>query len=1469
MSKITNISKIPEEIRNLVENGLMKSIEKGSLGKVKINFVQIENSLSGGKTGAAVFVARYGVADSKTETSGGTTYIRVLKIAPKEVCESENEGYVKTRETLLDIFSQVEYYPEDEFEYNPADKSNSAPTGYGILLYQDVGTVAASDLKGVARYLTQKVLSLAPGAEQSENFSRELSLLLQKEVFLGLKKGLYGSLQRKDVVLSEIYGSKLSKKVKDGIQSLREIDPSLPDDNAISSIYNVKSTYHQVNFIHGDLNPENVLVWENERGFLSCKLIDFGEVIPKKKENFTPLFWDFSRLMGEMILNFIEEAVLTGDTSNSTKVEFLDRTVNEFWSLIDIYFHGREIHPDSSPNAGKLSFIVKIYISTLFDFINEAKSGIKDLSKAEVLQDYFYCQILFFLFFTKFQKENPYKRLFGIKLALKMHGFLNSGLLTLHTLIGSLEKFYFSFSGALQKNKQPQVGPAPGAHSPFMGLSYFEEKDRDYFFGRERFTEELLKAIETKSVIALAGASGSGKSSIVHAGVIPLLREKNYLIYKFRPGANPYQAAIHSLTGNRMESPGQVTAELSSAVKSILTTNPGKQLFLLGDQFEEMFTICTDEVQRENLAVAIVECAREFKDKFKFFITIRSDFLTKLLEDSSFASIIGDSGIHNKLGARFLLGPMNVEELRSAIEKPLQVAGLKNQEGLTDLILTSISREPGSLPLLEFCLEELWKRQVDYTLTYDAYKQIGEVKGALATYADQVYADLKNSEKIHLKKIMLQLIQPGQGTEDTRRIALLEDVVSTVSSESPNKETEKLDSNIKESRNSDLEFIYKIADKRLIVTGTNESGQQTIEVVHEALIREWGKLRGWINADREFRVWQEKIRYSVKEWETGGKEEGLLLRGSSIIHSEDWFNSRRGDLSAREIEYIQTSIDLREKEFSLERERKERTRKIKRLLYIVGVAIFTFSIELSFFSFFQMKESKKNELKVSIYAAEMDYETKENFLENYYKLLKAGFFNLKISNNTITKNISSSKIKQDVFKALAKYTFDLKFIQNAKQDRNKSVHALREKYNLSPGAFIFSPNGSMFLTKNKSEGYIARDSSSGELINTIDIKSKYDSSAFFSSDSKDIITISRIKKDSDECIIKIRDLKSGEEKKYTEILNLSAPYTFNSNRNILASAGQNNTIVIQYINSDRTPFTLAGHTGKIETISFSFDGRVLVSASADKTIKIWDTLSGREIKTLQDPDFPVTVMSIGNYGKTLATAMPNHTIKIWDISPVQTAVVSEEDTGGFFGRLFNTERKTEVVNSGGNLRRVLKGHADKINSLDFSSTGAILASGSDDNRIIFWDIYTGQEVKTIANSENVLNIKLSPGNLMYLLVENQKSVSGYVPIDYKEKTLEEIDNTIKTKKIPKNKFIKLIFDLLYDTEKFVYTEKPNNPDILIENTNLQYILLKSCDYLAPQFDFWNQQETPPFPKREILNIKNECFNLPKVNPEEE
>ncbi|MCP5511017.1 MAG: hypothetical protein H7A24_04005 [Leptospiraceae bacterium] len=752
---------------------------------------------------------------------------------------------------------------------------------YGILLYQDVGTLAAGDLKGVARFLSGRIFS---GDQNSERFGRDLSLLLQKEVFYGLKRGVYGTVRKRELSFEEVYGIKLNDSVRRGIEEVRKVDPSIPEWSQIQKIFQTRSTYHQVAYIHGDLNPENVLVGDDERG-LRAKIIDFGEMMPKKKVGFTPLFWDFSRLLGEMILNYFEEMVTDEWSMGSESYLPFQKAFCELETvLLRAFLNEGKVSDSEDPRIG---VIAKIYLSTLFDFINEAKSAFMPPVSAEVFKDYFYCQILFLLFYAKFSGEIVYKRAFGVKLALFFKNYVDSKDFIHTRLLQSLETFYFQYLKDLRGKTRTKEMRTD--RSPFMGLSYFTEKDREFFFGRESFIQNLLQGIETYPFVSLSGASGSGKSSVVHAGVLPILREKGWKVFTFRPGNSPYLSATKSLKGSE---------DLIDSLRSLLEKESSK-ILLMGDQFEEIFTLCERKEDREDLGNSILEICKEFPDRFRFLLTIRADFWSRLLEEPSFGRILGDSGEYKNLGLPLTLTSMNPEELRRTIEKPLEVVGMEIQEGLTDLILSSVSREAGSLPLLEFCLEELYKRHTDGVLTYEAYKQIGEVKGALATYADRIYASLSDPEKEMLQKMMLQLVLPGMGTEDTRRIAPVEEITTAGISSTSNK--------------NKSEFINRMADLRLVTTGTNEKGQKTVEVVHEALIREWKRLREWISVDRDFRVWQEKIRTQEKEWRESGKEDSLLLRGSNLSHSQEWLDKRRMELGSKEIVYITASKSRKQK----------------------------------------------------------------------------------------------------------------------------------------------------------------------------------------------------------------------------------------------------------------------------------------------------------------------------------------------------------------------------------------------------------------------------------------------------------------------------------------------------------------------------------------------------------------------------
>ncbi|HNS50858.1 MAG TPA: BTAD domain-containing putative transcriptional regulator [Anaerolineae bacterium] len=387
---------------------------------------------------------------------------------------------------------------------------------------------------------------------------------------------------------------------------------------------------------------------------------------------------------------------------------------------------------------------------------------------------------------------------------------------------------------------------------PYRGLAAFQEEDARFFFGREGFARRLMEVIQQRPVeagpalICVVGSSGSGKSSAVFAGLLPRLRGRDdWLIASLRPGAQPFQALAHSLLETLPPEPsdaerppearklagalvgGDLT--LAEAVAWALARRPpSRRLLLVVDQFEELYALCAEPGVRRRFVDVLLAAARRGRRAgaagSALLLTVRADFMGQALAYRPLADALQ--------GTDLLLGPMNREELRAAIEQPAWTQGAAFEAGLVERILDDVGEEPGNLPLLEFALTLLWERHSRGWLTHAGYEEIGRADGALARYADEVVAGLPPADQAAARHIFVQLVSPGEGTEDTRRTAAR--------------------SELGEER---WHLVQHLADKRLVVTGRDAAGMEVAEVVHEALIRRWGQLQSWIEADRGFRTW--------------------------------------------------------------------------------------------------------------------------------------------------------------------------------------------------------------------------------------------------------------------------------------------------------------------------------------------------------------------------------------------------------------------------------------------------------------------------------------------------------------------------------------------------------------------------------------------------------------------------------------
>jgi uncharacterized protein YjbI with pentapeptide repeats len=445
--------------------------------------------------------------------------------------------------------------------------------------------------------------------------------------------------------------------------------------------------------------------------------------------------------------------------------------------------------------------------------------------------------------------------------------------------------------------------------NPYRGLLVFREQDAGLFFGRETFTAHLVEQVQQKSLVALLGSSGSGKSSIVFAGVIPRLRclGAEWLISSFRPGPDPFKGLAAGLlplyeTGldktDHMVRVPKVAAYLQEGellvetiVATISETHPqAKHILLVADQFEELFTLTGDDERRLrflNLLLAALAPTTGSGPAFHLFLTLRADFLGQALLYTPLRDALQVS--------LELLGLLAPDQLCAVVEQPAALRGVDFEPGLVDLIMADITNQPGSLPLLEFALTTLWEQQTHGALTHAAYRALGRVEGALSYHAERVFQTLSETEQTRAERLFLRLVQPGEATEDTRRLAYRHDLAE-----------------------ADWPLVQKLSDERLVVTNRDAEERETVEVAHEALIRGWDRLRAWIEADRAFLTWRKHLHFSLAQWQASQHDPGALLRGTLLQTAETWLADRSADLGPAERTFIEAGQALRQKEAAAE-----------------------------------------------------------------------------------------------------------------------------------------------------------------------------------------------------------------------------------------------------------------------------------------------------------------------------------------------------------------------------------------------------------------------------------------------------------------------------------------------------------------------------------------------------------------------
>lgn len=459
--------------------------------------------------------------------------------------------------------------------------------------------------------------------------------------------------------------------------------------------------------------------------------------------------------------------------------------------------------------------------------------------------------------------------------------------------------------------------------NPYLGLAAFGEGDAANFFGREAVVEQLLAKLADRGPLSRAlfvvGASGSGKSSVVRAGLIPALRANavpgsaRWLIADLRPGSDPLAALAQALARVSVRAGLDLDALVRSDVRGFgraidrcLPTQDGCELLLLVDQFEELFTQTADESLRTAFIDAVTSALLDPHSQLRMVFTLRADFLDRPLKYADLGALLGERNV--------LVPAMSLDELERAIVGPARRLGLRFEDGLVAAILEEAGHQAGTLPLLQYALSELFLRRDHGLLTLAAFRSSGGIRGALAGRADAAWLSLDESGQEAAKQLVLRLTTLGEGSEDTRRRVGLSELMALGHGAGGPAALE--------------EALSTFSAARLLTFDRDaRSGERTVEVAHEALLRSWNRLRDWLAAARADLRLQRQLALAASEWRAAGCDDSFLLTGNRLHALRPLADGSVVRLSEGENQFLCASLEAVERQVLIEQQRSERELK--------------------------------------------------------------------------------------------------------------------------------------------------------------------------------------------------------------------------------------------------------------------------------------------------------------------------------------------------------------------------------------------------------------------------------------------------------------------------------------------------------------------------------------------------------------
>ncbi|MEH1884838.1 nSTAND1 domain-containing NTPase [Nostoc sp.] len=845
--------------------------------------------------------------------------------------------------------------------------------------------------------------------------------------------------------------------------------------------------------------------------------------------------------------------------------------------------------------------------------------------------------------------------------------------------------------------------------NPYRGLYAFESEQAQYFCGRDEAVRTLISRLAESRFLAVIGYSGSGKSSLVKAGLLPQLKgdrlpgSSQWAIASFTPGEHPLGKLVDILARQQQQ-------------------NQPHLLFI--DQFEEIFTLCQDDEERKTFIRLIAQEVKKAEVETRIILTIRGDFLNRCADYREIITLI-----NNIPPTSFIITPMSFAELEEAIEKPAKLHGVTFERGLVSQISADVANRPGVLPILQYALKELWRVCIEEPespeplLTRKGYEEIGGVKGALDKRATILYESLTTVDQVFARRLFMELVQLGEAGEVTRRRSSWDrlEVVADSSQQ--------------------LQKVVGLlagSQQRLIITDQN-----TVEVAHEALLSEWKLLNTWIAENLENIRLSRSLEEDCQEWvQRFNKSDDALLTGANLAVISEWVNKTQPRLTPLEAEFLHKSLERRDRQNQAELEQAKKLQheaeakakaESQRTRFAIASAILV--AVCGGLGSFAWQLSTKNSLKDKIASGAL-VASPELLLQTGNQLdamiasvqVLKQFQDLDIDNTDALnrlKSVIDGVQERNRLEGHTKFVTSVSvsptdpLIVSGSKDNTVRLWKLDGtpvktpapmKHDAAVRSVNFSPDGK-YIVSGGEDKIVKLWKKDGTFLDSAKEDEKGILFVNFSPDSKTIISTSH---DGTVRLWKI-DKISSKLLKPSHILSpkngndavWSAEFSHDGQS--IVTAFDDGSIKILTTKNDQIIATLLGHKAAVSYAAFGHDDNTIISASYDNTIRVWQREKDKKKwlnSITKDANNPYKVKFSPNY-ETIAATSLDGTIQLW-----------------------KDDKLTQQYSIGR--------HKDKITDLSFSHDGKVIVTASRDKTIRVWKLDSQSEKTSHTNNVNLL-----------------------------------------------------------------------------------------------------------------------------------